>query len=208
MDKFNVFLKDGKLGSRKGFPGFPFTKIDCGDYRTRETFFARNSSNQVFTNSPQTLSIDTSEPFSDTVAFTLSSGELTAETNTNSYITYSVTADNSNNARSENEWWLELDTGSGFNLVEGSLGKTYHRTVNQGGNSATKGVALQLETGDKIRVRGERSSGSDNIAVADQCTILIDPEVPKTEPFLCIDAGEEDNSSNCNLVRFDLGEIE
>lgn len=67
--------------------------------------------------------------------------------------------------RSDSKIWLEMDTGSGFSVIEGTYAYIYNRTSGQGKGSAAICTTVEVPklTSFKIRVRAQRESGSSNI---------------------------------------------
>lgn len=168
--------------------GFPFTRIDAGEHITSRAFFALNAGDQLSSSSPLTINISEIESASDPVPYSLSSGELLFKYSDRIYLTYNVSFRNTNNTRSDQKFWIEKDSGSGFQLVDGSEGYVYIRTGNSN-NSGSKTILLNINKGDTIRLRTELDDGSDNIVEAGLSSIVIHPTVDKSPVFLEIDAG-------------------
>jgi hypothetical protein len=68
---------------------------------------------------------------------------------------------------------LVLDTGSGYNQIDGSLGYSYHRNTTQSNDTATSFVILNLQSGDKIKMQGQRFSGSSDLVTLAGASSLV-----------------------------------
>lgn len=94
-------------------------------------------------------------------------------------ITARCTADNTgggsgNSSRTQSQMRLVLNTGSGFNEVDGSFGYMYHRNSAAGLNTTTVQLVLSISTGNQIKLQAIRISGSgDLVAASGGCSITI-----------------------------------
>lgn len=76
-------------------------------------------------------------------------------------ITVDLTADSSDaSTRQQCEWWLMLDTGSGYSEVAGTRAASYHRVSGTSDQTATISIVLDVSNGDKIKVQGQASAAS------------------------------------------------
>jgi hypothetical protein len=82
------------------------------------------------------------------------------------------------NSRSEAEMQLTLDTGGGYQAVDGSLGKMYSRNTSQGSATATVALLMELEQTNGLRIQARRASGGGTIrTLADGSSLTIFPAV-------------------------------
>ena len=120
---------------------------------TSVNFSAYPSTQQTFNNVPVTLSFDTTR-VSNTNAVTLSSNEFTFNSSGIFLIHFEVTLDDTATNRTTSKGYLELDTGSGYNIVPNTEAWTYNRTSGTGGRSTgSLTIPMTLNTGDKLRVQ-------------------------------------------------------
>lgn len=117
-----------------------------------------NTGGQTFTTTAITLNLDTVRK--NVGGFSLASDEITAVSGT-----YMITmrVSTGSTARSTANAWIELDTGSGYNEVDGSRGVMYCRVTSVGESTCTVPVILDLNDGDKLRVRMVSISGGTTI---------------------------------------------
>lgn len=199
----------GGIGADQPGP-FPFTTVDLGIYTTSREFYARNVNDQNTSSSPITINISEIDVSSDVIPYNLSSGELVFNYSGKVYITYNVSYENTNNTRSDERFFLEKDSGSGFQLVEGSSSFVYVRTGNSD-NGGSKSILLDINSGDIIRLRTQVDNGSSNIVKGGLCSIVvIDPQVCKKELLFKLDSGVYDNpDDDFDYVRnFDAGDLD
>jgi hypothetical protein len=79
-------------------------------------------------------------------------------------------------SRSEASMRLTLDSGSGYNYVNGSLARMYSRSNSQGASTAVVILLLDLEKTNGLRVQAQRESGGGTIkTLADGSSLTIFP---------------------------------
>ncbi len=184
-----------------------FNGIDAGVFRTSRVLNLYNTTNsQTITSTPSTIILDTASSISDTSSFIFSSGEIDFLITGQYRITYSVTFDNINTARSNTQSFIEINTGSGFNKVVGSDVYTYERTDNADRQTGSKTVHLEVNKGDFIRVRSQVIQGSNNETVAGGCVIDIEPLVPESSEVI-LEIDSTDNINDTLLGNLDAGEL-
>jgi len=70
--------------------------------------------------------------------------------------------------------WLELNSGAGYTTVPGSFGHMYNRWDDIGDNTCNASVVLDLDVGDILRVRVERTGGTAGLnTIAESSSITI-----------------------------------
>lgn len=69
----------------------------------------------------------------------------------------------SGNSRTESLIRVVKDTGGGYTEVNGTRGSMYNRNSAQGRNSTHINMILPFDSGDKIKVQGQVSSGSNTV---------------------------------------------
>ena len=119
-----------------------------------------NTGGQTFTTGTITVNLDTTRTDSGDGAFTLASDEVTINKDGNYVISYRFGNNVTSNTRCGAKAWLEIDTGSGFSEIDGSLTYTYNRGVSYGENTAMAMVVLDVDAGDKVRMRADREHGT------------------------------------------------
>ncbi len=119
-----------------------------------------NTGGQTFTTGTITVNLDTTRTDSGDGAFTLASDEVTINKDGTYVISYRFGNNVTSNTRCGAKAWLEIDTGSGFSEIDGSLTYTYNRGVSYGENTAMAMVVLDVDAGDKVRMRADREHGS------------------------------------------------
>jgi len=69
---------------------------------------------------------------------------------------------------------LSLDTGSGYNEVQGSYATMYNRTKSQGYNTGNVSLILNISTGNKLKIQVAKISGSSILKLfSDACSLTI-----------------------------------
>lgn len=137
-----------------------FTEYDCGEVITNGNIDYYDSVGGVSITSEATIIFDTTRNGSDLMVYNVSSGETTFKESGKFSIQSTVSIDNTNTSRSTAKIFVQLDTGSGFVTIPGIEAYTYNRTSASAENSASISTILDVNSGDKIRVRGVRNSGS------------------------------------------------
>jgi len=132
---------------------------------------------EKITQNETTVTLDTIRTGNPQSIFTLTNSELIVGQLDQEYvflISYDVAADNDGSARSKLHWWLEMDTGSGFTEVAGTRRGTYHRNSTQGEGSSSATILMALDSGYKLRIRGQRISGGDANPVSNGVSLVVD----------------------------------
>ena len=106
-----------------------------------------------------TLVVNSTGINSDSGVFGLASNEVTVSKTAVFKIDANVYFNNSSTARTEYSKWLEVDTGGGYAEVAGSRFVTYQRGYDSG-HSASVTLILSVTTGDKFRLRVQRTDGT------------------------------------------------
>jgi hypothetical protein len=123
---------------------------------------------QTFTTTDTTINYDQTRRNSNSGAdFTVSTGEVTVNTDDHYMIMYTISIENTNgnaNSRSISTGWLEVDTGSGFAEIPGTRGYAYHRNSAGSGGNVVGAVIYEAFVGDVIRVRAVRQDGSGTLS--------------------------------------------
>lgn len=110
----------------------------------------------------------------DSDVFTYSSGIVEFLVDGLFKINYGITIDSTNNSRSKWESRLMLDSGSGFEYIRGSNRLGYSRNAQQGGDSTSATILLQVNSGDKIKVQAYKTSGGASLyTYGDGCSLYI-----------------------------------
>lgn len=189
------------------FGGHQFNEINCGEFLTARLLYAHNSTGgQVVSSSPTTISIDTQAPVSDTNQYLIASGEIEILYSDKCDIIYSITLENNSSTRTNTKTVLEINKGSGFEKILGSEIFTYERTQNADKQTGTKRVLVDVNKGDIIRIRAQINEGSNNIVLAEGCSISIIPRTPQSnEPNLTVDGS--DVAQDEILGELDAGEL-
>ena len=149
------------------------SNIDVSSSTESDRIDIYNSADGSFTTAT-TINLNTVRLNSAPSLFSVASGEVTINSNINLGIYFRASADTLSNSRTESRAWLEIDSGSGFAEVDGTSIWLYHRQISQGKNTGSGYIAYNASSGDKVRLRIERSSGSGNLEyVAEGCSLLI-----------------------------------
>lgn len=69
----------------------------------------------------------------------------------------------SGSSRSQSIIRMVRDTGSGYTEIDGTRGSMYNRNSTQGQNSTHINTVLYFNSGDKIKVQAQRSSGTSTV---------------------------------------------
>jgi hypothetical protein len=128
-----------------------------------------------FNSSAVTVLLDQTRINSSPSLFNVSSSEVTINGSINAFISFRVSTEiTTGTSRSTSFAWIELDTGSGFVEVEGSRTFMYNRTDGASVNTGSGNILLDLNSGDKIRLRVQRQDGSDTLnTVINGCNLSI-----------------------------------
>lgn len=106
-----------------------------------------------------TLTLSNTQKNSDGAIFSLATNEVTV----NKTATFQVSAEcyfnNSSTSRTEYSKWLEVDSGGGYSEVAGTRFVTYQRGYDSG-MSASMTTIIDVTTGDKFRLRVQRTDGA------------------------------------------------
>ena len=109
-------------------------------------------------NTATTLIINNTGINSNEAVFTLASNEVTVDKTGVFEISANVYFNNSSGSRSEYSKWIEVDTGTGYTEVPGSRFVTYQRGYDSG-QSASISLIMNVTSGDKFRLRVQRTAG-------------------------------------------------
>ena len=122
-----------------------------------------NTGNQTTTSATgTTLNIDTIRK--NTGQFSLSNDVITINESGTYSIHYRIsTRILSGGNRSISSGWLQIDTGSGFATVDGSMVYMYNRTSTMSENTGSATVILDLFSGNSLRLQFNRVAGTDSI---------------------------------------------
>lgn len=134
---------------------------------TAQYFDAYGTGSDTISNSPTytDIQLDIQRKITSDFSHTLGSAEVTINTDGTYVLTYSVTTSVSGTSRTESEAKLQLDTGSGFTDVPGSLARMYNRTATQGESTGTRSFAMDLSAGDILKVQATRISGGGTVSL-------------------------------------------
>lgn len=184
-----------------------FTGYNCGEVTTERVYHLEDIAGGAAIITATTVPFDTISSNSDTRAFTASSGEVNVNIADRYWVTFDVSTDIANTSRSDSKGYLELDTGSGFSMVDGTLAFMYNRSSAAGKGTGTATVLLDLNKNDKIRVRAARDTGNGTIVlVAGGSRLSIIPVNSKEDiNMFNIDCG--DVGTNAVFCKYDCGEI-
>lgn len=109
-------------------------------------------------NTATTLVINNTSVNSDGAIFSLASNEVTVNKTGTFEISVNVYFNTGGSSRSEFSKWIEVDSGGGYTEVSGSRFVTYQRGYDSGG-SASVVLMLAVTSGDKFRLRVQRTDG-------------------------------------------------
>ena len=128
---------------------------------------------QTFTSGTITINLDTERYNNGT--FSLVSDEVTVNTDMTAVITFRVsTTVSTGSARSTSYAWLEEDSGSGFVEVPGTRIFMYNRLLNNGHQTATCVLIMDITSGYSYRIRCARLYGTDTLTtIADGSSLTI-----------------------------------
>lgn len=87
--------------------------------------------------------------------------------------TFDCMAGVSDTVRSHVDWWLEMDTGSGFSELGGTRGASYHRQSSDGKGSVSITRLITFNDGDIIKAVGISNRATQVATVADGCRFTI-----------------------------------
>jgi len=154
----NVELNDDGYGFISVTP----TGIDgYAEQCSPDKFEAYNTTSEpVITGSWTDVLYDIQRENDSTFTHTLGAAEIEFEEAGSYLILAKVTVDiSSGNSRSASDARIVLDTGAGYNAVDGTYGLMYNREINEGGTTTTVPLILTVDAGDKIKVQARRKSG-------------------------------------------------
>ena len=118
------------------------------------------------------LVLDRTKVNSNTSVFSLSSNELTVNKAGNYLIVANTSLVDPGTERTEYDFWLQVDTGSGFGNVTGAKALIYSRAYSTG-SSGTVSIILPMAAGDKLRLQVLRSTGAGTVSQENNSTSLI-----------------------------------
>lgn len=146
-------------------------KFSCGtDSYISTTFDAYdNAGGQAVNGSAITLNIDTIRR--NNANYTLSSDEITINSDGTYEIRYEGTVVNATGTIGDTRFYLEVDTGGGFALEDGSECRAYNRDTTNAGTCG-RSVVMDLTNGDIVRIRAIAGSGT-GTTLADSSSITI-----------------------------------
>jgi len=106
--------------------------------------------------------------------FTYVGGELEFLVDGLYFILGRVTADiTAGTSRSESQFYLEQDIGTGWASISGTTGILYHRNSSEGGNTANVSCIFNATAGDKVRIQAYRASGTSTIITVPEGSSLL-----------------------------------
>ena len=128
--------------------------------RPSDVFSAYNSiTGPTFTTTPETVPLDTEHrPSSDTYVLGSPVGELEVTEDDIYEVTYSCSTRPTTNSRTQGQAWLELNGTE----VEGTRILMYCRQANYGATGSSQ-IYLDLQAGDVLRVRAQRTAGGSTL---------------------------------------------
>jgi hypothetical protein len=113
-----------------------------------------------------TLNLSSTQLNSDGSVFSLASNEVTVNKTADFEIGFDAYINNSSTSRTEYSLWLERDSGGGYSEVAGTRSATYQRGYDSGmSNSMT--TMLSVTSGDKFRIRIQRTDGGSSAGYQD-----------------------------------------
>lgn len=136
------------------------TKEYLADYVIKAFFSIYPSSVQAFDNSYITVEYDTIRENDSTFSLNTSTGEITINASNMYMIHLMHTNKDATSDRSTTQTTIEIDTGSGFTAINNFILYGYVRNATDGRNTAHGTVPLQLNDGDKLRVRTKENDNS------------------------------------------------
>lgn len=116
-------------------------------------FSCRNSSSSNITGSASTMDLSVVVEADNNVS--LASNEITFNASGTGMISYTLPVNDDGTAgasRGQLRAYLEVDTGSGYSIINTSISATYHRE-SSGGSGVSAACALTWSAGDKVRLR-------------------------------------------------------
>lgn len=105
-----------------------------------------------------TLSLSNTQINSDGAVFSLATNEVTVNKTAHFQVTAECYFNNTSTSRSEYSKWLEKDSGGGYAEVPGTRFATYQRGYDSG-HSASMTTIISVASGDKFRLRVQRTDG-------------------------------------------------
>ena len=105
-----------------------------------------------------TLNLSSTQLNSDSEIFSLASNELTVNKTADFEINFDAYINTGGSSRSEYSLWLERDGGGGYSEVAGTRCATYQRGYDSG-QSGSMTTMLSVSSGDKFRIRIQRTDG-------------------------------------------------
>jgi hypothetical protein len=119
-------------------------------------------------------------------------------------VTFSGSADDTNNTRSTTAWFLEDSSSGSFAEVDGSKCFTYQRTTADGENSCSRTVILNLTNGDSVRLRMDVLDNNAGVqTLADGSSITIKKFIESGADYAEVYYTNDDKLEAGDLVTFD-----
>ena len=115
---------------------------------------AQNISSSVWT----VVNIDTTKRNNATGVYSLASDEVTINETADYYINYACGGQLAGGTRAGLQVQLEVDTGSGFTVVDGTIALCYGRITSEDMGSANGSIVMSLNSGDKVRLVAQGTS--------------------------------------------------
>jgi len=129
-----------------------------------------NAGGQTFTTTSTTINLDTVRRSHSN--YTLSSDQITVNSDGLYEITFACTLDATTGSRSGGRCWIETDSSGSFTEEDGSRCLVYNRTSSVGDDSCSRTVILSLSNGDQVRLRAVRHSGGTTLStIADASSV-------------------------------------
>lgn len=187
---------------------FPFTCLDAGELRTSRKYGATDSAGGQTLTSTFDLMFNTAYPGSDLTVVTLSptTGIFTLNSTDTYYVSYDLTLEDASGSQQVILSELQIDTGSGFLPITGSL---VNISLLNGSQTASRRVLTVLNDGDKVKLNVSQLSGTNTAeTVMDASSFSIESIQDGTEFFnLQLDAGDHDPLNNDTDIFIDAGEL-
>lgn len=117
-------------------------------------------------NTAVTLVLNNTRVNSDDAIISLASNEVTVDKTGDFRISLDVYLNNSSSSRTEYSFWIEKDDGGGYAEVAGTRSASYQRGYDSGMSSSINCI-LPLVSGDKIRIRVQRTDGGATVGYQD-----------------------------------------
>lgn len=159
-------------------------RVKCGSKPTTQTDGVRlikdywsgyDTTGGTSINTAATVTIDTVYKSSSGSVFTLSSNQLTVAKTGTFLVTFDCGTDNPTAGnRTESDCYLEINTGISFAEITGSRCSIYNRNSAQGEGSCSSTLIRDINSGDILRLRAVRESGTDSlVTLADESRLTL-----------------------------------